>query len=82
MFLQSIPIEGSPMGVDIHLEGGDDDQPRIDTEEDFEEINELDEEDAFSAYQIRASKKVNSIATIEALHLKPISLSHMPIPLC
>ena len=66
----------------IHLEGGDDNQPRIDTEEDFEEINELDEEDALSTDQIRDSRKVNSIATIEALCLKPISLFRMPIPLC
>jgi hypothetical protein len=42
----------------------------------------VDEEDELSADQIRASRKVNSIATIEVLHLKPSSLSRMPVPLC
>jgi hypothetical protein len=42
----------------------------------------VDDEDELSIDQIRASKKVNFIATIEALRLKPSSLPRMQVPLC
>jgi hypothetical protein len=50
--------------------------------EDAQESLEVDEEDELSTDQIRVSRKVNSIATIEALRLKPSSLSRMMVPLC
>jgi hypothetical protein len=45
----------------------EDAQPSIEAEEDAEESFEVDEEDELSTDQIRATRKVNSIATIEAL---------------
>jgi hypothetical protein len=53
----------------------DDAQPSIEVEEDANESVEVDEEDELSSDQIRANRKFNSIATIEALRLKPSSLS-------
>jgi hypothetical protein len=50
--------------------------------EDAQESPGVDEEDELSADQIRISRKVISIATIEALRLKPSSLSSMMVPLC
>jgi hypothetical protein len=49
--------------------------------EDAQESPEVDEEDELSTDQIWVSRKVNSIATIEALRLKPSSLSRMMVPL-
>jgi hypothetical protein len=63
--------------VVVHLDRSEDAQPSIEAEEDADKFTEVDEEDELSANQIRATKKVNSIATIEALHLKP-----SPVPLC
>jgi hypothetical protein len=74
---------GSPSAITDHnMDGSEDAQPSIDAEEDNIESPRVDDEDQFSTDQIRASKKVNSIATIEALRLKPSSLSHMQVPLC
>jgi hypothetical protein len=66
----------------IHLDGGKDIQLSIEAEEDVEESAKLDKEDDLSTDQIRASKKVNSIATIESLHLKLSLLPYMLILLC
>jgi hypothetical protein len=74
--------QGSPSAVAVHLVGSEDDQPSIDAEEDDDESVGVDEEDELSTDQIRATRKVNSIATIEALCLKPSSLSRMRVPLC
>jgi hypothetical protein len=63
--------------ADHNMDGSEDAQPSIDVEEDNIESLGVDEEDELSTNQIRASKKVNSIATIEALRLKPTSLSRM-----
>jgi hypothetical protein len=41
----------------------------------------VNEEDELSFDQIQAYREVYSIATIEALHLKPSSLSCMQVPL-
>jgi hypothetical protein len=60
----------------------EDAQPSIEAEEDAEESFEVDEEDELSTDQIRATRKVNSIATIEALWLKPSSLLGMQVSLC
>jgi hypothetical protein len=68
--------------ADHNMDGSEDAQPSIDAEEDNIESHGVDEEDELSTDQIRASNKVNSIATIEALHLKPSSLSRMQVPLC
>jgi hypothetical protein len=54
----------------------------IECGENANESDEMDEEDELSADQIQASKKVNSIATIEVLCLKPSSLSCTPASLC
>jgi hypothetical protein len=68
----------SPSAIFDHsMDGSEDAQPSIDAEEDNIESPGVDEEDELSTDQIRASKKVNSIATIEALRLKPSSLSRM-----
>jgi hypothetical protein len=64
------------------MDVGDDAQSSIGAGEDVEESTEVDEEDELLANQIRVSRKVNSIATIEALRLKPSSLSRMMVPLC
>jgi hypothetical protein len=64
------------------LVGSEDAQPSIDAEEDDNESAVMDEEDELSTDQIRATRKVNSIATIEALYLKPSSFSRMWVPLC
>jgi hypothetical protein len=66
----------------MHLVGSEDAQPSIGTEEDDDESARVDEEDELSTDQIRATRKVNSIAIIEALHLKPSSFSRMRVPLC
>jgi hypothetical protein len=65
-----------------HEDVGDDAQPSIEAMEDAQESPGVDEEDELSTDQIRVSRMVNSIATIEALRLKPSSLSHMMVPLC
>jgi hypothetical protein len=49
------------------MDESEDAQPSIDVEEDNIESPGVDDEDELSTNQIRASKKVNSIATIEAL---------------
>ena len=56
------------------MDGSEDAQPSIDAKEDIIESLGMDEEDELSTDQIQASNKVNSIATIEALYLKPSSL--------
>jgi hypothetical protein len=71
----------TPFSKVIHLDGGEDAQPSIEADKDVDESAKVDEEEELSVDQIRANKKVNSIATIEALCLKPSSLSRMPIPL-
>jgi hypothetical protein len=72
----------SPTIMLAHEDVGDDAQPSIEAMEDAQESPGVDEEDELSADQIRVSRKVNSIATIEALRLKPSSLSRMMVPLC
>ena len=76
---QSFRIGGLPV-VD-HINGIEDAQRSIEAKEDADESFEVDLKDGFSADQIRATRKVNSIATIEALYLKSISLSRMPVSL-
>jgi hypothetical protein len=71
----------SPAEV-VHLYGTDDAQPSIMSGDDTKESSEMDEEDELSVDQIRVSRNVNSIATIEDLRLKPSSLSRMAVPLC
>jgi hypothetical protein len=78
----SIEMEELPPTKAIYLDVGDDAQPSIDAKENVDESAEVDEEDELSTDQIRVSRKVNSIATIEVLCLKPSSLSHMMVPLC
>jgi hypothetical protein len=56
------------------MDGSEDAQPSIDAEEDNIESPRVDEEDELSTDQIRASNKINSVATIEALCLKLSSL--------
>jgi hypothetical protein len=69
---------GSPSAIaDHNMDESEDAQPSNDVEEDNIESLRVDDEDELSTDQIRASKKVNSIATIEALRLKPSSLSRM-----
>jgi hypothetical protein len=81
--MQGSEIGDSPSAVTVHLVGSEDAQPSIDAEEDDDdESARVDEEDELSTDQIRATRKVNSIATIEALRLKPSSLSRMRVPLC
>jgi hypothetical protein len=79
---QGSEIGGSPSAVAEHLVGSKDVQPSIDVEEDDNESTGVEEEDELSTDQIRATRKVNSIAIIEALCLKPSSLSRMRVPLC
>jgi hypothetical protein len=79
---QSTTIGDSPPTKAAHMDVGDDAQSSIGAGEDVEESTEVDEEDELLANQIRVSRKVNSIATIEALRLKPSSLSRMMVPLC
>jgi hypothetical protein len=74
--MQGSEIGGSPFAVAVHLVGSEDAQPSIDAEEDDDESVGMDEEDELSTDQIRATRKVNSIATIEALRLKHL-LSHV-----
>ena len=64
-----------------HMDGNEDAQPSIEAEEDVDESVEVDVLDELLAVQIRATKKVNSIATIEALCLKSTSLSHVLVSL-
>jgi hypothetical protein len=71
----------SPPTEVVHMDGGDDAQPSIESRKDAEESGEMDEEDELSVDQIWASKKIISIATIEALRLKPSSFSRMVVPL-
>jgi hypothetical protein len=71
-----------PSAIADHMEGSEDAQPSINAEEDNIESLGMDLEDELSADQIRATRKVNSIATIEALRFKPSSLSCMRVPLC
>jgi hypothetical protein len=71
-----------PAIADHNMDGSEDAQPSIDAEEDNIESPGVDEEEKLSTDQIRATKKVNSIATIEALRLKPSLLSRMQVPLC
>jgi hypothetical protein len=79
---QSSRIGGSPSTVVDHMEGSEDAQPSINTEEDNIESPGMEEEDELSADQIQATRKVNSIATIEALRFKPSSFSLTRVPLC
>jgi hypothetical protein len=72
----------SPTIMAAHKDVGDDAQPSIEAMEDAQESPGVDEEDELSVDQIRVSRKVNSIATIEALRLKPSSLSCMMVPVC
>jgi hypothetical protein len=69
------------LSVVDHINGNEDVQPSIEVEEDADESAKVDLEDGLPADQIRATRKVNSIATIEALYLKPTSLSRMPVSL-
>jgi hypothetical protein len=71
-----------PAIADHNMDGSEDAQPSIEVEEDNIESPGVDEEEELSTNQIRATMKVNSIATIEALHLKSFSFSHMQVPLC
>jgi hypothetical protein len=72
---QSSWMGGSPSAIaDHNMDGSEDAQPSIDAEEDNIESPRVDEEDELSTDQIRASNKINSIATIEALCLKLSSL--------
>jgi hypothetical protein len=64
-----------------HEDVGDDAHLSIEAIEDAQESPGVDEEDELLADQIRVSRKVNSIATIEALRLKPSSFSRMMVPL-
>jgi hypothetical protein len=69
---------GSPSAIaDYNMDESEDAQPSIDAEEDNIESLGVNDEDELSTDQIRASKKVNSIVTIEALRLKPSSISRM-----
>jgi hypothetical protein len=78
---QSSRIGGSPSAITDHnMDGSEDAQPSIDAEEDNIKSPRVDEEDELLTDQIRATKKVNSIATIEALRLKPYSLLRMWFP--
>jgi hypothetical protein len=73
----------SPLAIaDHNMDGSEDAQPSIDAKEDNIESPRVDEEEELSNDQIRATKKVNSIATIEVLCLKPTSLSRMQVLLC
>jgi hypothetical protein len=72
----------SPTIMAAHEDVGNDAQPSIEAMEDAHESPGVDEEDELSVDQIRVSRKVNLIATIEALRLKPSSLSRMMVPLC
>jgi hypothetical protein len=80
--MQSIWIGDLPSVVVIQLDGSEGAQPSIEAEEDVDESAEVDEEDELSTDQIQASKKINSIVALEALCLKPSSLSCMQVPLC
>jgi hypothetical protein len=71
-----------PLAEVVYLEGNEDVQSSVEAMEDAKNSAKLDEEDDLSTDQIRASKKVNSIATIEVLCLNPSLLSRVPIPLC
>jgi hypothetical protein len=64
------------------MDGIEDAQPSIEAEKDANKSAKVDVEDELLADQIRATRKVNCIATIEALRLKPTSLLRMPVPLC
>jgi hypothetical protein len=78
---QSIEMGELPATLAIHVDVGDDAQPSIKAGDDANELVEVDEDDELSANQIQVSKKVNSIATIEAVRLRPSSLSCMMVPL-
>jgi hypothetical protein len=80
--IQSVWNWISPSAIANHMDGSEEAQPSIEAEDDADEIAEVDEEDELSADQIQVNRKVNSIATIEALCLKPSSLSCMAVPLC
>jgi hypothetical protein len=81
-YWQSMVMGDFPTIMLAHEDVGDDAQPSIEAMEDAQESPGIDVEDELSANQIRVSRKVNSIATIEALRLKPSSLSRMMVPLC
>jgi hypothetical protein len=80
--VQTVQIGILPFAVANQIDGSEDAQPSIEAKEDAVESTEVDEEDEFSADQIQVNRKVNSIAAIEALCLKPSSLSRMTVPLC
>jgi hypothetical protein len=65
----------------VQLDASECAQPSIEADENADESAKVDEEDELSTDQIRASRKVNTSATIEALCLKPSSLSRLPIPM-
>ena len=71
-----------PSVVVDHMEGIEDAQSSINIEEDNIDSHGVEEEDELLADQIRATKKVNSIATIEALRFKLSSLSCIQVSLC
>ena len=80
---QNSRIRGSPSAIaDHNMDRSEDVQLSIDNEEDNIESPRVDEEDEFSTDQILAPKKVDSIAIMEALCLKPSSLSRMQVLLC
>jgi hypothetical protein len=64
------------------MDGIEDAQPSIEAEKDANKSAKVDVEDELLADQIRATRKVNCIATIEALHFKLSSLSCMLVFLC
>jgi hypothetical protein len=78
---QSMVMGDSPTIMLAHEDVGDDAHLSIEAIEDAQESPGVDEEDELLADQIRVSRKVNSIATIEALRLKPSSFSRMMVPL-
>ena len=64
---QSMVMEDFPTIMATHEDVGNDAQLSIEAMEDAQESPRIDEEDELSIDQIRVSKKVNLIATIEDL---------------
>jgi len=58
------------------------DQPSIGTSEDMEEDDEEPTEEFTSKDALRKSQKVNSVASITSLWMKPHAISRLRIPLC
>ena len=76
-YRQSFGFAGSPSAIADHMERSKDAQPSINTEEDNIKSPRVEVEDELLADQIWATRKVNSIATIEALRFKLSSVSSM-----